>query len=647
VSGQPPDRPLASEPETFTIRGAAERCGVSYQAIRKRVDRGSIGVVKRRGVRLVPRSELERVGLWPSGAPAAQRELERLREENRHLVAELAALEQPPAPGPFQPWRGDAEPFSGEQPSQLPAPPEPLDAPTPLEPPAPPELFDAPTPAEPLGPPEPLDAPVPAEPLGPPEPLDAPVPAEPPPAEPTVDPFPDHEEEEEEEEEVAPALPQQGEPLPLTDLTVEAPAAPEPPTPHAAEPPPTAPRDAPSAPPPQPEGVEAIEGSPAVYPEAAPSPPAETEAAGPPGALREPSAEPPAETPTHPAAPAPAEGPPAVPAEPPPAEPSPAEPAPPAPPRRPGRGARARRRLGRAWALAADPRLALVLGLLIYVLAVAAAPIYRPLPSVPFAVLLVLFVVPLNLGAALAIGQRWASLLALAAYVALLLIGLVGATALALALVVAATGVLVLGVYLREMLDRARLARRRRRPPPPLVLAGPLLALALIPAAWGLWLEAFPSERLSEQPARLDERAGGFRGVGLGDSTAVVRRAYGFTRPRRAPIEPELEALGAPVRAARSTAAYRYPGAIVLVDADRVAALVITDRNAETASGVGVGDGLARARATYPGMRCGGQVSRSGVLAVPYCTAPMGSNHYLRFGQDPIASITLAPVERR
>jgi hypothetical protein len=39
--------------ETFTIREPAERCGVSYQAIRKRVDRGSLEVVRKDGVRLI------------------------------------------------------------------------------------------------------------------------------------------------------------------------------------------------------------------------------------------------------------------------------------------------------------------------------------------------------------------------------------------------------------------------------------------------------------------------------------------------------------------------------------------------------------------------------------------------------------------
>ena len=51
--------------ETFTIPEAAERCQVSYEALRRRADRGSVQTVRRDGVRRIPRTELERIGLWP------------------------------------------------------------------------------------------------------------------------------------------------------------------------------------------------------------------------------------------------------------------------------------------------------------------------------------------------------------------------------------------------------------------------------------------------------------------------------------------------------------------------------------------------------------------------------------------------------
>ena len=68
--------------ETYTIREAAERCGVSVVAMRKRVDRGGVRAVLHEGVRRIPHSELERQGLL---AGAHERELEatvtRLRAE--------------------------------------------------------------------------------------------------------------------------------------------------------------------------------------------------------------------------------------------------------------------------------------------------------------------------------------------------------------------------------------------------------------------------------------------------------------------------------------------------------------------------------------------------------------------------------------
>ena len=73
--------------ETFTIREAAKRCGVTYQAMRKRVDRGALQTVKREGVRRIPRSELERAGLWP-GSTTSDVEL---RAENERLRQELEA----------------------------------------------------------------------------------------------------------------------------------------------------------------------------------------------------------------------------------------------------------------------------------------------------------------------------------------------------------------------------------------------------------------------------------------------------------------------------------------------------------------------------------------------------------------------------
>jgi DNA repair exonuclease SbcCD ATPase subunit len=82
-------------PKVFTIRQAAEHCGVSYQSLRKRVDRGTIKALQREedGLRLIPRAELERVGLWPGSTPeGTSAEAGHLRTRVAELERELAAL---------------------------------------------------------------------------------------------------------------------------------------------------------------------------------------------------------------------------------------------------------------------------------------------------------------------------------------------------------------------------------------------------------------------------------------------------------------------------------------------------------------------------------------------------------------------------
>jgi predicted RNase H-like nuclease (RuvC/YqgF family) len=78
--------------ETYTIREAAERCRVSYEALRRRVDRGSIQTTRKDGVRRIPRGELERVGLWPGATSGAPEEVQRLQTELERVRGELREL---------------------------------------------------------------------------------------------------------------------------------------------------------------------------------------------------------------------------------------------------------------------------------------------------------------------------------------------------------------------------------------------------------------------------------------------------------------------------------------------------------------------------------------------------------------------------
>jgi len=78
--------------ETYSLREAAELCGVSLAAMRSRADRGSIKTVIRGAQRRVPLSELERAGLLPDAEIRDMRReiagLQRQLSEFRRLVAD-------------------------------------------------------------------------------------------------------------------------------------------------------------------------------------------------------------------------------------------------------------------------------------------------------------------------------------------------------------------------------------------------------------------------------------------------------------------------------------------------------------------------------------------------------------------------------
>ncbi len=81
--------------QSYTVREAAEVCGISYQAMRTRVDRGQLQVIKRDGTRRITEGELETAGLLGSSSDP---EIVRLRSENAQLRQELQAMRTLPAP---------------------------------------------------------------------------------------------------------------------------------------------------------------------------------------------------------------------------------------------------------------------------------------------------------------------------------------------------------------------------------------------------------------------------------------------------------------------------------------------------------------------------------------------------------------------
>jgi hypothetical protein len=160
--------------------------------------------------------------------------------------------------------------------------------------------------------------------------------------------------------------------------------------------------------------------------------------------------------------------------------------------------------------------------------------------------------------------------------------------------------------------------------------------------------------------ARIDETRGTYRGIGIGASPTAVRRILGESRfarqdepptPRSAP---SISAIGAPNalqrRCRRSAAAQgassrvrvlRYPQVSFLFCDSRVFALVVSDRQARTQAGLGIGDRLAQAQRLYPGLRCD-RPSSGEAGGYPFCVGRLRPQRSLWFGHDPIESITIS-----
>jgi hypothetical protein len=162
--------------------------------------------------------------------------------------------------------------------------------------------------------------------------------------------------------------------------------------------------------------------------------------------------------------------------------------------------------------------------------------------------------------------------------------------------------------------------------------------------------------------ATIDEARGTYRGVGVGDDAATVRRVFGarsFARLNEEPISPtkaDFAEIGGPgidlpcqvgeVRGVVHFAVLRYEEVSFLLCDDRVFAWIAITADARTSRGLSLGDDLDKAEELYPGVTCGDAPSGD-FGSYPYCAGPITSSQagprvHAWFGEDPIATITIS-----
>ena len=155
---------------------------------------------------------------------------------------------------------------------------------------------------------------------------------------------------------------------------------------------------------------------------------------------------------------------------------------------------------------------------------------------------------------------------------------------------------------------------------------------------------------------RIDERAGTFRGVGLGDPASEARNVFGPPTPYSqregvAPVGDSYAEIGGPTslspgrgcRTEGDANTLRYRGVTFAGCRGRLQDLLISATGAHTRTGVTVGTStLQDAKEAYPGLRCEMANEGTEYVSYPYCAGKVAPDRWAWFGRDPISSITLA-----
>lgn len=248
-----------------------------------------------------------------------------------------------------------------------------------------------------------------------------------------------------------------------------------------------------------------------------------------------------------------------------------------------------------------------------------------------------------NLGLGIAVGRYWAAAVPFLVAAPLALAGDDGSNAFSYRLPAPAIGVFALAA---AVLVLTGVLIRTGRFPVPDWAGAALLLIGALPLLWAGYRQARPLDENGDRLVGV-----GYGGVGLGASRAAAVGALGRPPPSQrgsvAPLGDDFDDIGGPPFIATpgsSHEALRYPGISVLLSDGVVHGLVITDKEAETGEGVGVGDNLGLAEDRYQSLECG-IAEADEHRSFPYCGGRLGPRRWLWFGQDPIRVIVLTSSE--
>ncbi len=261
--------------------------------------------------------------------------------------------------------------------------------------------------------------------------------------------------------------------------------------------------------------------------------------------------------------------------------------------------------------------------------------IYQPLPPLPFAVFVVLALV-----STIAVGMAARTWWVMVAAAAPLLWSSQGP----LGLIIGGFAVapVALGVGLGVTMGR-HFGRRG-------ALAGcVLLTLAFLPVATAVALARWPHDRQPAHPVPIDLATGSYAGVSLGDSEQVALRKA--TEPLLSRNTQDLHQLagvnGADAfSSAYATETFVYRDHALMIRNGIVVAIVITNPDAETAQGIGPGDGLALVAQRYPMLHCEAHdgYGDEGPAGPPDCHGHVGDVG-IWISEDPVQLVTIASVD--